>query len=356
MVDKKKSKICLIANTDNTWVWQDVGIMEELGYRVKKVVVEGTFGPYRILKLFFKSFLPAYKSNIIFCWFAFPSGFVGVLLGKICGKPVIVNAVGQEVANVPLINYGFKRHWKWLTKWTLANADKVVAVSIESANNVRNLVSREVEVIYEGIDVNKFKPNLEKTGRNMILSVGLITKLNIKRKGFGTLIRCVPYVIKEFDNVDFVIVGKKKDGYPILQALADELNVSNYVNFKGYMPDEELLKLYNQCTLFAFPSIHEGFPTVISEALACEKPVISTKLSAIPEVVNDECGILLNDPFSPEELAKAILTLLKNPILREKLGRRGREIVAEHFSKEIRKQKIKIMLEEMLRKNESIAR
>jgi glycosyltransferase involved in cell wall biosynthesis len=68
--------------------------------------------------------------------------------------------------------------------------------------------------------------------------------------------------------------------------------------------------------------------------------------------VNDESGILLSDPFSPEELAQAILTLLKNPILREKLSRKGREIVAEHFSKEIRKQKIKNALEEMLRKNE----
>jgi glycosyltransferase involved in cell wall biosynthesis len=77
-----------------------------------------------------------------------------------------------------------------------------------------------------------------------------------------------------------------------------------------------------------------------------------TKFSAIPEVVNGDCGILVNDPFSPEELAEAILTLLKNPILRKKLGRRGREIVAEHFSKEIREQKIKNAMEVMLRKNE----
>ncbi|HVP92750.1 MAG TPA: glycosyltransferase family 4 protein, partial [Acidobacteriota bacterium] len=331
MTKEKKSRICLIANTDNTWVWQDADIMEELGYKVQKVVVEGTFGPYRILRLLFKSFLPVFKSDIVFCWFAFPSGFVGVFLGKIFGKPVIVNAVGQEVANVPLINYGFKRHWRWLTRWALANADKVVAISMESANNVQNLVSRKIEVIYEGIDVNKFKPDSEKNERNMILTVGIINKLNIKRKGFETLIKCVPYVTKEFDNVDFVIVGKKKEGYPVLQALADELNVLDHVNFRGYLPDEELLKLYHQCTLVAFPSIHEGFPTVISEALACEKPVVSTKLSAIPEVVNDECGILMNDPFSPEELANAILTLLKDPSLRNKLGRRGREIIVEHF-------------------------
>lgn len=68
--------------------------------------------------------------------------------------------------------------------------------------------------------------------------------------------------------------------------------------------------------------------------------------------MNDESGILLSDPFSPEELAQAILTLLKNPMLRKKLGKRGREIIVERFSKEIREEKIKNTLEEMLRKNE----
>lgn len=340
------SKICLIANTNNTWVWQDKEIMEELGYKVKKVVVEGTFGPYRILKMLLKSFIPALKSEIIFCWFAFPSGFVGVLLGKVFGKTVIVNAVGQEVANVPSIGYGFRRHWKRLTKWSLANADKVIAISIESANNVKNLVPyKDAEVIYEGIDTEKFSPKNEQADTNIVLSTGLITKLNILRKGFETLIRCIPYVTREFNNVKFVIVGKKKDGYPILQALVEELNISDYVDFTGYIPDEELLHLYHQCALFVLPSIHEGFPTVISEALACGKPVVGTKLSAIPEVVSEECGILIDDPFSYEELSKAIVLLLKDSELREKLGERGREIIVQHFSKEIRKQKLKGMLE-----------
>ena len=340
------SKICLIANTNNTWVWQDKEIMEELGYKVRKVVVEGTFGPYIILKKLLKSFVPALKSNIIFCWFAFPSGFVGVLLGKVFGKTVIVNAVGQDVANVPSIGYGYKHHWKLLTKWTLTNSDKVIAISVESANNVRNLVpNKDVEVIYEGIDVEKFSPKNEKADTNIILSTGLITKLNIQRKGFGTLIRCVPDVVKEFSNVKFVIAGKKKDGYTLLQAMVEELNISGYVDFTGYIPDEELLCLYHQCALFVLPSIHEGFPTVISEALACEKPVIGTKLSAIPEVVTGDCGILIDNPFSHEELSRAILVLLKNPELRERLGARGREIIVERFSREIRKQKLKKLLE-----------
>jgi glycosyltransferase involved in cell wall biosynthesis len=338
-------KICLISNAAGTWVAQDREILEELGYKVREVVVEATFGPYRILKFFVNAFRPAIWSDTIYCWFAFPAGFVGVFYGKIFRKRVIVNAVGVDVAHVPLIGYGLllKRRWRWLLKWTLTRTDKLIAISQESANNVRRVVSRDAEIIYEGINVEKFRPlEVAKPKENLILTVGIISKVNVKRKGFDTLVKSIPFVMKEFRNVRFVFVGKKGDGYPILKDLAEKLGVLEYVDFAGYKSDAELLELFNQCAIFAFPSIHEGFPTVISEALACEKPVIGTRLAAIPEVVaNNETGILIEDAQSPEELAQAILTLLRNPQLREKMGKKGRALIVERFSRENRKQRIK---------------
>ncbi|MFB0523769.1 MAG: glycosyltransferase family 4 protein, partial [Candidatus Bathyarchaeia archaeon] len=258
-------KICLISNSEGTWIGQDARILKELGHQVKTVVVEGTFGPYRISRLFLKAFQPAYWADIMFCWFAFPAGFVGVVLAKLFRKPVIVNAVGIDVAYVPAINYGvpLRSHWRWLLKWTLRNADKVIAISQESARNVRNLVGNDVEVIYEGIDVNRFRP-IKGTGseRESILTLGILSKPNLKRKGFETLIKCIPHVVKEFDNVKFVFVGKKGDGYPVLKELAEKLGASDFVDFAGYKSDDELLELLNQSALFAMPSVHEGFPTV----------------------------------------------------------------------------------------------
>ena len=344
-------KICLISNSSGTWIEQDVEILEELGYEVKKVIVEATFGPYRILKLFLEALRPAFWSDVIYCWFAFPAGFVGVLLGKVFRKLVIVNAVGIDVAYVPLIGYGLplKRRWRWLLRWTLMNAYKVIAISQESAKNVKNVTSKGVEVIYEGIDVEKFRPiKVPKPRQDIILTVGIMSKVNVKRKGFETLVKSIPHVVEKFQNVKFVFVGKKGDGYPILKNLAEKLGVLGYVDFAGYKSDEELLTLFNQCAIFAFPSIHEGFPTVISEALACEKPVIGTKLSAIPEVVvNNKTGILIENAQSSEELAKAIVTLLKNSTLRDEMGKRGRVLIAQRFSREIRKQKIKGLLESL---------
>jgi glycosyltransferase involved in cell wall biosynthesis len=229
-----------------------------------------------------------------------------------------------------------------LTRWALANANRVVAISMETANNVEKMVSRKVEVIYEGIDTNKFKPSsLDCSKQSMVLSVGLMTKGNSKRKGFSTLITCFSLVLKEFTDATLVIVGKKGDGYPALQALVDELGISNHVVFTGYVSDIELLNLYDRCTLFALPSVHEGFPTVLSEALACEKPVVTARGSAVSEVVDEENGFLVDDPFSAEELANAILILLRNPALRDGLGKEGRRTIVEWFSRDIRKQKLK---------------
>jgi len=341
-------KICLISNSAGTWTEQDVKILTELGHQVKQVVVEATFGPYRILRLLLKIVQPALWSDVLFCWFAFPAGFVGVILGKLLRKFVIVNAVGIDVACVPEINYGLplKSHWRGLLKWTLSNANKVIAISKESANNVKKVVTRDVEIIYEGIDVEKFRPmKVTEPEQNLILTVGILSKANLKRKGFETLVKCIPYVVKEVKNTKFVFVGKKSDGYRILRDLADTLGVLGYVDFAGFRSDEELLTLLNKCTVFAMPSIHEGFPTVISEALACQKPVVGSALSAIPEVVvNNETGILISNPQSPEELAEALLTLLSNSTLRKKMGERGRQRIVQEFSKEVRIQRLRALL------------
>lgn len=341
-------RICLISNSGGTWIEQDAQILKELGHQVKKVVVEGTFGPYRILKLLIEAFRPARWSSVILCWFAFPAGFVGVILGKLFRKSVIVNAVGIDVAHVPSIHYGLplKSHWRWLLKWTLRNADKVIAISQESANNAKNIVPRDVEIVYEGIDTKKFRPiQVTVPERNLILTVGILSKPNLKRKGFEALVKCIPILVTDFKNVKFVLVGKKADGYPALKSLAEKLAVVDFVDFVGFKSDEELLKLLNQCSIFAMPSIHEGFPTAISEALACEKAVVSTDMSAIPEVVvNKETGILISDPQSSEELANALLTLLRNPSLRRKMGEKGRKLIVHRFSRQIRMQRMKKLL------------
>jgi len=337
-------RVCLISNSGGTWIAQDTEILEELGHKVRRVIVEATFGPYRILKLLLAAFTPAGWSDVILCWFAFPAGFVGVVLGKLFRKPVVVNAVGIDVACVPSIGYGLplKPHWRWLLKWTLKNANKVIAISQESAKNAKSLVERDVEVIYEGVDAKKFRPvEVAKSEKEIILTVGILSKSNLKRKGLETLVKSVPYVVKEFPNVKFVFVGRKKDGYPVLKELAEKLAVSDYVDFAGFKSDSELLKHLSQSAIFAMPSIHEGFPTVISEALACEKPIVATSLSAIPEVVvNNETGILINDPASSQELAGAIIMLLKNPSLRKKMGEKGRQSIIRKFSREGRKRRI----------------
>lgn len=345
-------KILLISNTKGTWVEQDVEILKELGHKTKVSITEATFGPWRILKMFFKAVLPALWADVIFCWFSFPAGFVGAFLSKIFGKKVIVNAVGVDVAQVPEINYGasLKWYWKKVIGWTLRNSDKVIAISKEIARSAESLGAKDVEVIYEAIDIEKFRLiNIEEPEEEqIILSVGILSKPNVKRKGFDTIIKSAPYVIQKNEkNVKFVFVGKKKDGYPLLKNLAEQLGVSNFVEFKGYVPKENLILVYNQCALFTLPSLHEGFATVCCEAMACGRPVVTTNVTAMPEVVvNGKTGLLV-ELSSPNKLAEAITLLLQNSDLRERMGREARRHIVQNFGRKIRSERLENLLEKV---------
>jgi len=102
---------------------------------------------------------------------------------------------------------------------------------------------------------------------------------------------------------------------PRASGFADELV------FTGYVPDEDLVALYNAADLFVYPSIFEGFGLPPLEAMACGTPVVCSNTSSFPEVVGD--AALTVDPLDPEALARAIAALLNDADLRAQLSKLG---------------------------------
>jgi len=114
-----------------------------------------------------------------------------------------------------------------------------------------------------------------------------------------------------------------------LRALAEELNLSHAVEFRGFIVDGRAAM--EQFDIFVHPSRWEGFGLVFLEAMAASLPVIATNVSSIPEIVVDgETGLLV-DVDDVGELADAIIRLIENPQLAEKMGRMGRKRVQEKF-------------------------
>lgn len=131
-------------------------------------------------------------------------------------------------------------------------------------------------------------------------------------------------------DVQLVIGGKAHSGnpvvYPPLQPLIDRLGIGDRVILTGWLSDEEKIALYQTATLYATPSIYEGFGLTALEAMACGTPVLVANRTSLPEVVGD-AGVLVEPALEP--LGDALVRLLNDPGLRADLSRRGVARAAE---------------------------
>ena len=152
---------------------------------------------------------------------------------------------------------------------------------------------------------------------------------NVKpHKNLERLIRAFARVRAQEGNEDLrlVLIGDDVSRYASLRRTADEAGVRQDVRFFGFVPHQTLAALYRMATLFAFPSLYEGFGLPPLEAMACGTPVVTSRISSLPEVVGD--GALLVDPYSEEEIAQAISRVLDDEDLRRRLVERGLERAA----------------------------
>lgn len=227
-------------------------------------------------------------------------------------------------------------------KKLMHRSDALIAVSkytVKELTELYGINKKKIYVIYNGVDVEKFKPRpnriklrqefgLDKD-KKIVLFVGRL----YHRKGLEILLHSIPSVLKEFDKVEFVISGtgfKKKESS--LRTLAKELKIENSVKFLGYVLDEKLPFLYSASDIFVLPAIYENFPFAILEAQSSGLPVVSTNVGGIPEfLVDGENGFII-EPGDSSQLNQKILKLLKNPELAKNMGRQGRKLTKENLN------------------------
>ncbi len=128
------------------------------------------------------------------------------------------------------------------------------------------------------------------------------------------------------DDLTLLIIGDEINQYTSLRRCVEAAGVRQDVRFFGFVPDRTLSALYRMASVFAFPSLYEGFGLPPLEAMACGTPVVTSRLSSLPEVVGD--AALLVDPYSVEDIAAAIRRLLADDELRSRLIERGYERAA----------------------------
>ena len=228
-------------------------------------------------------------------------------------------------------------------RFTYGNVSRVLAISNVIHQNVLDttpMTAEGVVTVHDAIDTELFSP--ARINRTTIreefgidagtIVVGFVGRYS-RGKGHEDLLRAALILRERRPHIRYLIVGEasygEEDYASTVKDLARSLGLDDIVTFTGYRGDiPEVMSAFD---IFAFPSHAESFGVVLIEAMAMERPVVSTNCDGVLDIVVDgETGLYVH-PKNPEELAAALLRLIENPALRERLGKAGRARVLEHF-------------------------
>ena len=228
----------------------------------------------------------------------------------------------------------------WMEREGLIACDAIIAVSQDMKKDILkcyDIPATSVSVIHNGVDPAKYHPqqgtaslgkgtaSLTKFGirKPFVFFVGRLTR----QKGVFDLVDAMDHVPK---GTTLVLATGKPDTPEIEEELRRVVKANpNVVWIHQMLEDPDLVNLYNEAAVFACPSIYEPFGIINLEAMACETPVVATRVGGIKEVVEDgETGLLV-PPGDPVALGKAITKLIEDPALAARMGKAGRKRVLQ---------------------------
>ncbi|NOR13165.1 MAG: glycosyltransferase, partial [Candidatus Aminicenantes bacterium] len=160
------------------------------------------------------------------------------------------------------------------------------------------------------------------------------------RKNIGNLIETLKIVHTQYGRIPLILVGGEgKDSSNVWDKISEH-DLKQWVQMTGYVTDVELRSVYRLATAFIFPSLCEGFGLPLLEAMCSQTPVLASRTSALPEICSD--AAIFFDPDQPEDMAEAILSVLKDTDLREDLVKKGEQRVLDFSWKSTAEQTLSI--------------
>ena len=262
---------------------------------------------------------------------------LSVLFLKIMGKKITATVLAANLGNEAgsLKNRYFPLGF--LMTNVLKNVDFFIAMTEEIENALLNdgFKKDRIRRIPNWVDTNKFHPigqankiSLRKRlGLDESITVLFVGRL-VHRKGTDVLIKAWKEVILDNSSCVLLIAGRGIEQNK-LESLCKNLGIGGNVLFLGHINNvEKYLKVVD---VFVFPSMQEGMPTVLLEAMACRLPVIATRIGGVVDIVKDRENGLLVTPGSSEELKDAILSLLENRHLSETMAENAYETIREGY-------------------------
>lgn len=258
----------------------------------------------------------------------FHASLAGAVLGRLLGVPVVTTAHVGSLKSIGGVASRLSALYQGTAgRLILASSKEVIAVSEAVAEHVQRQGAerRKINVIANGVDAEHYSPAAQRghTGGPRMIFVGRL----ITNKGPQHLLDALPEVIDRFPAAECWFVG---DG-PLrreLERRAREAGLERNVSFLGERDD--VPDLLRQSDVFVRPSLSEGLPLAVLEAMASGLPVLATPVGGTPELVEDDATGFLIEPSDVSALKDRLVRLLGDEDLRENMGRRGRQAAVDY--------------------------
>ena len=272
------------------------------------------------------------------------------------GAPIVshVHGTTYSVATPTVLSFGGIRvgysRWGVTTSfirekalWSAADRIAAVSTSVKSDLSRRyGIPDDKIRLVYNGVDSELFRPienpefpeRSSVEGKKVVLYVGHFGL----RKGIPFLIRAMKTVTREVPDSMLVCVGgvpswlPKRDYWSYLNGLVEQNDLTGKVLLLDRVPNEGLPNYYSMSSVLVLPSYYEAFPKVLIEAMACEKPAISSRMGGTQDSIEDGVNGYLVNFADPVDLARAIVTVLQDEGLARRMGRAGRQKVVRDFT------------------------
>ena len=233
-----------------------------------------------------------------------------IWIGRLCGKGVVLNYRGGEAA-------AFLARRAWLIGFTMRRAH---ALLVPSAYLVRVFAQYglSAQTVPNIIDLARFQPAMHRPQRATILIARHLEPLY----DHATALRAFALVRQSLPHASLIICGEGPE-LPRLQQLAESLNIQLATHFAGKTENTAMAAHYHQADLMLNPSLADNMPISVLEAWASGVPVVSTNVGGVPDLIQDQVDGLLVPPGNAAAMAKAMLALLDNPDLAQRLASAG---------------------------------
>lgn len=304
------------------------------GYRVYHDLIRTKYDPRSILKV--AAILMRERPRILYVTNALLNVVVGRLAAFVARVPLCV--IVFHSYDIP---HSGKQTKLWLTeKILLPHFDRVIALAETHKTYLissKLIPAQKVAVVYNGIDLRQFAHPVDVRAVRRSLqipdrakAVGIVANL-WPWKGHDVFLRAAAALLREIPDTYFVIAGDgpERDS---LEKMAQTLGVADHVRFLGTVGD--VPTLLKSVDLSVLSSVTEAFPLALLESMAAARPVVATNVGSVPEIVVNGLTGFLVPPGAPDQLAEAMLRVLRGPGLARKFGEEGRKRVEEKFTVE----------------------